>query len=76
VSAGDGWRDALDGLLRDRGAAEPAPVTVPMALQVQARELLPRTAHRWNGPTTRAATSDAVGALRLGVRPVVRSDTG
>ncbi len=75
MSAGDGWRDALDGLLRDR-AAEPAPVTVPMALQVQARELLPRTAHRWNGPTTRAATAGSVGALRLGVRPVIRTDTG
>ncbi|GAA4734472.1 DEAD/DEAH box helicase [Amnibacterium soli] len=76
MSAGDGWRDALDGLLRDRGAAEPAPVTVPMALQVQARELLPRTAHRWNGPTTRAATGDSVGALRLGVRPVIRTGAG
>ena len=49
---------------------------MPMALQVQARELLPRTAHRWNGPTTRAATSDSVGALRLGVRPVTRTDAG
>ena len=47
-----------------------------MALQVQARELLPRTAHRWNGPTTRAATSDSVGALRLGVRPVTRTEAG
>ena len=47
-----------------------------MALQVQARELLPRTAHRWNGPTTRAAAADAVGALRLGVRPVAKTDAG
>ena len=76
VSADDGWRQALDGLLGARPLPEAPEETVPMALQVQARELLPRTAHRWNGPTTRAATSDSVGALRLGVRPVTRTESG
>ncbi|MGN6444742.1 DEAD/DEAH box helicase [Amnibacterium sp.] len=76
MSADDSWRLALDGLLGDRPAAEPGIDVVPLALQVQARELLPRTAHRWNGPTTRAAGGDAVGALRLGVRPVTRTDSG
>jgi superfamily II DNA or RNA helicase len=62
-------------LLEARAEPEQA-ATVSMALQVQARELLPRTAHRWNGPTTRAAADDAVGALRLGVRPVTKTDAG
>lgn len=72
----DEWRRALDGLIGGPPTADPDDATVPLALQVQARELLPRTAHRWNGPTTRAATADSVGALRLGVRPVTRTDTG
>jgi superfamily II DNA or RNA helicase len=76
VSADEGWRRALDALVASRPASEAAEPTVPLALQVQARELLPRTAHRWNGPTSRAAADDAVGALRLGVRPVTRTDTG
>jgi superfamily II DNA or RNA helicase len=76
VRADDGWRQALDGLLGERGAPEPAQPTVALALQVQAREQLPRTAHRWNGPTTRAAADDSIGTLRLGVRPVARTDTG
>jgi superfamily II DNA or RNA helicase len=76
VGADDGWRQALDGLLGGRAVPEAATETVPMALQVQARELLPRTAHRWNGPTTRAATDDSVGGLRLGVRPVVKTEAG
>ncbi len=76
VSTDDGWRRALDGLLGDRPAPAAAQPTVPIALQVQARELLPRTAHRWNGPTTRAAVEDSVGGLRLGVRPVVKTGSG
>ncbi|MBW4042664.1 MAG: DEAD/DEAH box helicase [Acidobacteria bacterium] len=76
MSAGEGWRDALDVLLAARTVPEQPVETVPMALQLQARELLPRTAHRWNGPTTRAATGDSVGALRLGVRPVTRTEAG
>lgn len=74
--ADDGWRRALVGMLGDRAAPEADPEAVRLGLQVQARELLPRTAHRWNGPTTRAATADAVGVLRLGLRPVTRTDTG
>lgn len=71
---GAAWRDALVELAGP--AAEPERTGTPLALQVQARELLPRTAHRWNGPTTRAAGVDAVGALRLGVRPVVATARG
>ena len=72
----DEWRRALDGLIGDPPPEEIDDATVPLALQVQARELLPRTAHRWNGPTTRAATDDSVGLLRLGVRPVSRTEKG
>ena len=75
MSGGEGWRDALHGLLAPSAPAE-APQSTPLALQVQARELLPRTAHRWNGPTTRAADGDAVHDLRLGLRPVTRTQKG
>ena len=71
----EAWRASLDDLLGDPPTVPEEPAT-PLALQVQARELLPRTAHRWNGPTTRAATGDSVGVLRLGVRPVTRSEKG
>ncbi|MFD1721906.1 DEAD/DEAH box helicase [Amnibacterium endophyticum] len=70
----DDWRGALDGLLVPREAEPAAPAT--LALQVQARETLPRSAHRWNGPTTRAAAADSVHDLRLGLRPVAHSGAG
>ncbi|WP_375389627.1 DEAD/DEAH box helicase [uncultured Amnibacterium sp.] len=76
MGADDGWRRALDGLIGERALPEPPAPTTGLGLQVQARELLPRTAHRWNGPTTRAAADDAVGALRLGLRPVTRTTAG
>ncbi len=71
-----GWRVALDGLL---GAGEPEAVPVaaltPLALQFQIREPVPRTASRWNGPTSQAFRGGR-GAVRLGVRPVVRTERG
>ena len=73
--AGEDWRAALDALI-GREPEPAAAATTPLALQVQARELLPRTAHRWNGPSSRAADPDSVGDLRLGLRPVVRTGKG
>jgi len=86
----------LDGLLA-WGGAEPAGAGSPApdgaadpgrsrraALQVELRELTPRTRERWNGPVSRTAVprrpgepaDPASAGYRLGVRPVVRSDRG
>ncbi|HET6826351.1 MAG TPA: hypothetical protein VFH64_10535, partial [Amnibacterium sp.] len=74
------WRDALAGYLR---AAEPGtpPVAARTALglRFQLRRVLPRTAARWNGPTSEALKrgSPALPAdVRLGVRPVLRTAKG
>jgi superfamily II DNA or RNA helicase len=80
--SGPDWRHALDGYLAPR-SGEPQPGTLTgLALQFQVRELLPRTANRWNGPTSRAIgarSGDDVrgsGEFRLGVRPVTRTGRG
>lgn len=55
---------------------------MPLALQFEVRELIPRTMYRWNGPTSRRAFSGEEGAgvgldeLRLGVRPVMQGVRG
>lgn len=77
------WRTVLDGLLAwgDAGVVERSGRA---ALQLEVRELTPRTRDRWNGPTSRPAgarraADDRVrgtGELRLGARPVVRSGRG
>jgi len=75
----------LDGLLAwdDAGAAAPGRRA---ALQLEVRELTPRTRDRWNGPTSRPAGGTAgsrrgtavrgSGEHRLGARPVVRTGRG
>jgi len=80
--AGD-WRAVLDGLLA-WGDAAPAPRARRAALQVELRELTPRTRERWNGPVSRTAVPRRPGepadpgtaGYRLGVRPVTRTDRG
>lgn len=77
------WREVLDGLLAwgDAGGVER---TGRAALQLEVRELTPRTRDRWNGPTSRPAgarrsADDRVrgsGEHRLGARPVVRTARG
>ncbi|MDQ1530128.1 MAG: hypothetical protein QOE37_233, partial [Microbacteriaceae bacterium] len=73
---GSDWRAALAPRLA------PGPLATTgstlLGLQFELRELIPRTAHRWNGPTSRAAGSaaDGRGDYRLGVRPVARTARG
>ncbi|MGN6742595.1 MAG: DEAD/DEAH box helicase, partial [Amnibacterium sp.] len=72
-----GWRDAV-GRLVAAGTGPvgmPAPTT-PLALRFQLRRLLPRTASRWNGPTSEALKPGAPGEVRLGMRPVLRTARG
>ncbi|WP_104253114.1 DEAD/DEAH box helicase [Pseudoclavibacter sp. RFBA6] len=82
------WRNALTRLLEKPDAAEassqaaPQERLVPLALQFEVRELIPRTMYRWNGPTSRRAftgdqgTGVALEELRLGVRPVMQGVRG
>ncbi|MDQ1512710.1 MAG: hypothetical protein QOC59_552, partial [Microbacteriaceae bacterium] len=80
--SGPDWRDALGGYLAPRTEGEAAAGSTGLALQFQVRELLPRTANRWNGPTSRAAGARArdevrgSGEFRLGARPVARAGRG
>src|SRR4051794_3356242 len=75
------WRSTPDRYLTAGGAPAPPSRSTPLALQAQLRELLPRTQHRWNGPTSRAAGrrrggEPGSGDYRLGVRPVARTARG
>lgn len=51
---------------------------VPMSLQFEIREEVPRLQERWRGPTARpaSATQPPEGPLRLGVRPVLLGPKG
>ncbi|QZN85471.1 DEAD/DEAH box helicase [Cellulomonas sp. C5510] len=76
------WHAVLDGLLA-WGGTQDAARSGRAALQLEVRELTPRTRDRWNGPTSRAAGRRAPadgapgsGELRLGARPVVRTTRG
>ncbi|RMI09073.1 DEAD/DEAH box helicase [Cellulomonas triticagri] len=84
-AGGGDWSSVLDGLLAwgPGTAPDAAPTrTHAAALQVELREMTPRTRDRWNGPVSRTATARRPGATgpapvhRLGVRPVVRSARG
>ncbi|WP_158371961.1 DEAD/DEAH box helicase [Cellulosimicrobium cellulans] len=82
-AVGGDWRAVLDGLLA-WGADAPAPRSRRAGLQVELRELTPRTRERWNGPVSRTAVArrpgeppdPATAGYRLGVRPVTRTDRG
>ncbi|MBP1325387.1 superfamily II DNA or RNA helicase [Leucobacter exalbidus] len=85
--AGAGWRAQLERLVtqqpEDRSQQEAlnpeAGPTAQLALQFERRELIPRTADRWNGPTSRSvkpgqeAGSDV---YRLATRPALRTARG
>ncbi|MCG7286897.1 hypothetical protein MHY85_13040, partial [Cellulomonas sp. ACRRI] len=83
AAGGTDWRAVLDGLLA-WGADAPAPRGRRAALQVELRELTPRTRERWNGPVSRTAVARRPGeppdpttaGYRLGVRPVTRTERG
>ncbi|GEL45410.1 DNA helicase [Cellulomonas hominis] len=80
------WREVVDGLLAWGGAGEARGVERAgrAALQLEVRELTPRTRDRWNGPTSRTAgarraADDLVrgsGEHRLAARPVLRTGRG
>ena len=70
------WRTALERLL-PAASSESAREHTALALQFELRELIPRTASRWNGPTSKAAKDfEAHRDYRLGVRPVLRTERG
>ncbi|WP_104240759.1 DEAD/DEAH box helicase [Pseudoclavibacter sp. Z016] len=79
------WRSALGRLLEQPAApveGNASERVVPLALQFEVRELIPRTMYRWNGPTSRRAFTGDDGAataldeLRLGARPVMQGVRG
>ncbi|MGY4857614.1 DEAD/DEAH box helicase [Cryobacterium sp. AP23] len=69
--------DSPDGPATPTGGPE-APDRTPMGLLFELREQTPRNNDRWRGATAvrASATRARAGAYRLGVRPVVRSDSG
>ncbi|HEV7622608.1 MAG TPA: DEAD/DEAH box helicase [Amnibacterium sp.] len=72
------WRDAVGRLLVPSAPAA-APATTALGLRFQLRRVLPRTATRWNGPTSEAlkrGTGALPGDVRLAVRPVLRTAKG
>lgn len=86
------WRAQLGRLLGAEGLGsaprqEPPSDSEPtvaralaqLGLQCELRELIPRSAERWNGPTSRsikAAQEPGSGVFRLGTRPAMRTDRG
>ena len=70
------WKKAV-AALTDAALVGVSPDT-PMGLQFELRELIPRSRSRWNGPSAATATASPTtgAALRLAVRPVIRSATG
>ena len=72
------WRDAVGRFLVQAPAGVAAAATA-LGLRFQLRRVLPRTATRWNGPTSEALKrgSPVLAAdVRLGVRPVLRTAKG
>jgi superfamily II DNA or RNA helicase len=72
------WRDAVGRFLVPPPPAV-APATTALGLRFQLRRVLPRTAARWNGPTSEAlkrGTAVLAADVRLGVRPVLRTAKG
>ncbi|RLP76788.1 DEAD/DEAH box helicase [Mycetocola tolaasinivorans] len=76
-SASSNWRDRLIPI-----AAAPASDPIRLGLRAELREVIPRTAARWNGPTSRAVTAASLEApslpahVRLAIRPVLRGPRG
>ena len=80
TSPGHGWREALRGYLPDVVAAPPETTTTGLALQFELREVLARTAHRWNGPVSKGVRPSTYPTLtsshRLGIRPAAATPNG
>ncbi|PXA68178.1 DEAD/DEAH box helicase [Cryobacterium arcticum] len=86
AAVGADWKSAMRNLTADE-PADPA-LTAPaehgagdrtrMGLLFELREQTPRSNDRWRGATAvrASATRPRAGAYRLGVRPVIRSDSG
>ncbi|MBL3698139.1 DEAD/DEAH box helicase [Leucobacter luti] len=75
------WRAQLADLLGSRAAEHTAAAqpSSQLALQFELRELIPRTAERWNGPTSRSlrgASEPGSGDYRLATRPAMRTERG
>ncbi len=77
---GDGWRETLRGYLPEVVSAPPETATTGLALQFELREVLARTAHRWNGPVSKGVRPSTYPALtsfhRLGMRPAAATPKG
>jgi len=69
-----GWKSAVAALTERPAAAGGRSARIGLLLEL--RELIPRSRSQWNGPTAKTATATSRGAIRLGVRPVLLSDTG
>ena len=73
-----GARTAANTPRAPGSSADPGPTT-PLALQFELRELIPRTADRWNGPTSRAlkpGQTPESSEYRLATRPALRTARG
>jgi len=72
-----GPRRALD-FLNPKPPTSAGIPPVPMSLQFELREEVPRVQERWRGPTARpaSATTPPAGPVRLGVRPVMLGPRG
>lgn len=61
------------------GSAPSEGETTALALQFELREMIPRSAERWNGPTSRslkAGQERTGGRTQLGARPAMRTERG
>lgn len=89
-SAQSNWRAQLDQLVAPTGpntlrvgSTEPKSQDsgpgADLALQFELRELIPRSAESWNGPTSRAfkpGQESGSGLFRLAARPAMRTERG
>ena len=79
------WKSAVAALTGEGPPDQVVPLAAPgdtprtaMGLLFELREQTPRNNDRWRGATAvrASATRARAGAIRLGVRPVIRSDSG
>ena len=69
-----GWKSAVIALAEPPAAS--AGRGTRLGLLFELREQIRRSRSQWNGPSARTASAVSDGQLRLGVRPVILSDTG
>jgi superfamily II DNA or RNA helicase len=68
------WKSAVIALTDRSGSSGGR--TARIGLLLELRELIPRSRSQWNGPSAKTATASSTGTRRLGVRPVLLSETG